>query len=227
MNETIFQFFHWYYPLGSTLWKDCSREASRLSASGITHVWLPPAYKSAKGAEEPGYAVYDTYDLGEFDQKGTVATRHGTKDEYLQCIRDLQSAGIKVLADIVLNHRFEGDRTEMVKVVDVKDSNRKKRVSDEHTIEAATWFTFPGRKGKYSPFEWDHTCFTGLCDNGKVKLLIHEFTKDGWEDLPNTQYGNFDFLMANDVEFRNPAVRIELMRWADWYTRTTGIDGFR
>ena len=227
MNNTIFQFFHWYFPQEAKLWRSAEKEAAHLSELGITHVWLPPAYKSAKGDREPGYAVYDLYDLGEFDQKGTVATKHGTREEYLSCIKAMHNHQVKVLADIVLNHRFEGDKKESIRVVEVKDRNRTKVSSDEHTIEAATWFSFPGRKGKYSPFEWDHTCFTGLCDDGKVKLILHEYSKEGWEVSEDTQHGNFDFLMANDVEFRNPAVRIELMHWADWYVSTTHVDGFR
>lgn len=36
------------------------------------HSWLPPAYKGIGGKDEVGYGVYDVYDLGEFDQKGTI-----------------------------------------------------------------------------------------------------------------------------------------------------------
>ncbi|RYG41081.1 MAG: alpha-amylase, partial [Chitinophagaceae bacterium] len=217
MNQTLFQFFHWYFPFEEKLWQTASREAKQLSELGVTHVWLPPAHKSAKGNTEAGYAVYDTYDLGEFDQKGTIPTKHGTKEEYLHCIHEMHANNICILADVVLNHRFEGDKKEKINVVEVSDKNRLKIISGEHEIEAATWFSFPGRNGKYSLFEWDHTCFTGLCHDGKVKLILHDFSKDGWETLPDTQHGNFDFLMANDVEFRNPAVRIELMKWVDWY----------
>ena len=66
-NLTLFQFFHWYYNAEGNLWQHASDESARLADLGVTHVWLPPAYKSALGTEEPGYAVYDLYDLGEFD----------------------------------------------------------------------------------------------------------------------------------------------------------------
>ena len=39
------------------------------------------------GTKEVGYAAYDLYDLGEFDQKGTTRTKYGTKDEYLEAIK--------------------------------------------------------------------------------------------------------------------------------------------
>ena len=53
-------------------------------------LWLPPAYKGADGAEDSGYTVYDLYDLGEFDQKGSVRTKYGTKDEYVAAIKELK-----------------------------------------------------------------------------------------------------------------------------------------
>ena len=87
MNQTIFQFFHWYYSAEADLWNHACQQAAPLASLGVTQVWLPPAYKSALGANEPGYAVYDLYDLGEFDQKGTVRTRYGSKAEYLECVK--------------------------------------------------------------------------------------------------------------------------------------------
>src|SRR5436309_2983883 len=112
MNQTLFQFFHWYYSTEGNLWNHAADQAERLASLGVTQVWFPPAYKSAFGAAEAGYAVYDLYDLGEFDQKGTVRTKFGTKAEYLNCIKKMQASGIKVLADIVLNHKHGGDQKE-------------------------------------------------------------------------------------------------------------------
>lgn len=43
------------------------------------------------------------WDLGEFDQKGTVATKWGTKDELLKAIATARAHGIDVLIDAVLN----------------------------------------------------------------------------------------------------------------------------
>ena len=43
---------------------------------GVTALWLPPAYKGAGGDKDVGYGVYDLYDLGEFNQKGSVPTKY-------------------------------------------------------------------------------------------------------------------------------------------------------
>ena len=80
-NKTMFQFFDWYVNPENGLWNKLAADAEMLAALGITAVWLPPAYKGTKGKNSEGYDVYDIYDLGEFDQKGTVATKYGTKKE--------------------------------------------------------------------------------------------------------------------------------------------------
>ena len=46
------------------------------------------------------------WDLGEFYQKGTIATRWGTKEELVRAIAAANAHGIDVLIDAVLNVRF-------------------------------------------------------------------------------------------------------------------------
>ncbi|MFI5129817.1 MAG: alpha-amylase [Chitinophagales bacterium] len=226
-NLTIFQFFHWYYSTDGNLWKHGVDKAPHLAQLGITHVWLPPAYKSGKGTDEPGYAAYDLYDLGEFDQKGTVRTRYGTKEEYHECIKAIHDNGMHVMADIVLNHKSFGDEKESVPVQPVNPENRKEYIGEPRTIEAFTKFTFPGRNKKYSEFIWDWHCFTGMDEDGNIYLILNEHTNGQWEELVEEEKGNFDFLMGKDIEFRNPYVKEELKKWAEWYIETTGIDSLR
>src|SRR5688572_28677282 len=178
-NITLFQFFHWYYPNDCSLWKFCAEQAPFLKKLGVTYAWLPPATKSANGRDEPGYAVYDLFDLGEFDQKGTVPTKYGTKDEYIHCVQALHKEGIKVLADAVLNHRMGADEQELVKAK-AADRHERTQISEvEEVVEAYTKFTFPGRKGKYSEFIWDWRCFTGFSvgasDGERIYSIINEY----------------------------------------------------
>jgi alpha-amylase len=42
-----------------------------------------------------------------------------------------------------------------------------------------------------------------------------------------TENGNFDYLMLDDIDTRNPAVRDELKRWGKWYHDTVGFNGMR
>lgn len=227
-NLTLFQFFHWYYSPEGNLWQHAIEKSQHLSSLGITHVWLPPAYKSAYATTEPGYAVYDLYDLGEFDQKGTVRTKYGTRQEYQDCINAFHDKGVQVLADIVLNHKHGADETEKIPVRKVDPNNRNEFVQGEEQIEAWTKFTFPGRKGKYSKFIWDWHSFTGVSENPEnIYLILNEHGNGQWEEMLENENGNYDYLMGADIEFRNPAVRKELKEWGRWYVKSTGIDGFR
>ena len=227
MNTTIFQFFHWYFSSDNNLWNHVADKAQELSDLGVTHVWLPPAYKSAFGATEAGYAVYDLFDLGEFDQKETIRTKYGTKQEYMDCIKALHDKKMDVLADIVLNHKIGADEKEIVPVQEVKDDDRNDKVSQKIDVEADTRFTFPGRKGKYSQYIWDWHSFTGFCADDKIHLIHNEYGNGEWEDVMEDENGNYDYLMGCDIEFRNHAVREELKYWGKWYVETTGVDGFR
>ncbi|HWI91298.1 MAG TPA: alpha-amylase [Flavisolibacter sp.] len=230
-NGTMIQLFHWYTPADRNFWKLTKEKATEISQLGITSVWLPPAFKAASGANSVGYDVYDLYDLGEFDQKGGIPTKYGTKQEYIEAIKALQAAGIQVIADIVLNHMGGGDETETVVAVEVNSDNRNESISEPVEIEAFTKFFFPGRQGKYSEFVWDHQCFSGVdFDNRTGKTAIYNILQewgDDWEQMIDDEKGNYDYLMFNDVEFRNPSLREELIRWGLWYYHTTGFDGVR
>ena len=161
-QETLLQYFEWYLPAGSKHWLRAEADAPHLAALGFTGVWLPPAYKGHQGQADVGYGVYDLYDLGEFDQKGSVPTKYGLREEYLTAIRTLQANGVKVYADIVLNHRMGADEAEEVYAQKSAANDRNRDVSPSAPITAWTRFTFPGRGGKYSDFQWDWTCFDGV-----------------------------------------------------------------
>lgn len=227
-NLTLFQFFHWYYSTEGNLWQHAAEEAGHLSKLGVTHVWLPPAYKSALGTEEPGYAVYDLFDLGEFDQKGAIRTRYGTRQEYQDCIDAFHNNTIQVLADIVLNHKHGGDEQEKIPVLKVDPENRNQFTGEEEVIDAWTKFIFPGRQGKYSDFTWDWHAFTGVSENhDAIYLIKNEYSNGEWDEMLEDEMGNYDYLMGADIEFRNVAVREELKKWGKWYIDATKIDGFR
>ncbi|MBV9961920.1 MAG: alpha-amylase [Parafilimonas sp.] len=226
----MMQFFEWYYAADGSLWNNFKNEIDKLKNLGITAVWLPPAYKGMKGEKSEGYDVYDIYDLGEFDQRGTIRTKYGTKAEYIKAIDAAHEKGLHIYADIVLNHMGGADETERVQVKKANPENRNEYISDVMEIEAATKFTFPGRNKKYSSFVWDHKCFTGvdyannLQEEGVFEILNGY---EGWEEVINNEKGNYDFLMLADIEFRNEHVKEELKRWIKWYYETTHFDGLR
>ena len=231
VNGTMIQYFHWYVPSNGKFWKEVGKNAAWLAELGINAVWLPPAHKGKDGINSSGYDVYDLYDLGEFDQKGSIPTRFGTKRDLKAAVRSLKENGLQVYVDIVLNHMGGADETEKIKVIKVNEDNRNEAVSEPFEIEAYTKFTFPGRQGKYSKFIWDHQCFTGVdyahdLGENAVYSIQNEYG-EGWEDVLDTEKGNYDYLMFCDIEFRNPAVREELKRFLKWFLKQIPFDGMR
>ena len=91
MNGTMLQGFSWYLPADGSHWKRLEEQAATFAYEGITAVWLPPAFKGEKGPQDVGYGVYDTYDLGEFNQKGVcvpnMARDPNIKQLFKHCMR--------------------------------------------------------------------------------------------------------------------------------------------
>ena len=116
-NGLLVQYFTANTTDSQDLWKKAAEDAAVLKKMGATAVWFPPATKGAQGKEDMGYAPYDLYDLGEFDQKGSVGTRYGTKDEYIAAIKAMKDQGINVYADIAVRQKLGADRIEKVTAV--------------------------------------------------------------------------------------------------------------
>jgi alpha-amylase len=117
-NHVLFEAFEWHLPADHKHWRRLQLALPSLLAIGITQLWLPPGSKG-KDAESNGYDIYDAYDLGEFDQKGTVPTKWGTKRELEGLAKDCKRFGMELIWDAILNHRAFADSTETVKVVEV------------------------------------------------------------------------------------------------------------
>ena len=228
-NGVIFQYFEWNLPADGQLWEQLERDASHLKDIGVTAVWIPPAYKGG-GKDDVGYGTYDLYDFGEFDQKGTVATKYGTREQLERAIKALHDNGIQVVLDTVLNHKMNGDSTELFMAVPVNGSNRLEETGEAREIEAYTCFNFPGRGDKYSPFKWHWQHFSGVdYDNLTQSTDIFRILGPGkgWSQGVDKENGNYDFLMGNDLDLNNPEVTDELVRWGVWAIDSFGFDGFR
>ena len=227
-NKTMMQFFEWYLKADSKHWLRVKKEAAAIRDAGITSVWLPPAYKGAGGVKDVGYAVYDLYDLGEFNQKGTIPTKYGTKDEYLDAIKELRQQGIEVLGDIVLGHKMGADEQERIFAYSNDEYDRNKQISDKHKVRVWTKFTFPGRNGKYSDFKWDWTNFHATDFNAEnAETGVYKFIGKEWDEDVDVEFGNYDYLMGVDLDMSDPEVVEELDRWGEWYYNFAGLDGFR
>src|SRR6476620_7229965 len=145
-NGVVMQFFHWYSPADGTLWNELAGKTKELADTGFTAVWLPPGTKGAAGGLDVGYGLYDLFDLGEFDQKGSIRTKYGTRQELLAAITTAQQHGLQCYADVVFNHKSGGDEAEEVWAQEIDWNDRNRVLSDWYPISAYTRFTFPGRR---------------------------------------------------------------------------------
>jgi alpha-amylase len=229
LNGTMLQAFHWYSPGDGTVWTDLSARAPQLAAAGFTALWLPPASKGMSGALDVGYGTYDLYDLGEFDQKGSIRTKYGTRAEYLRAIQAARAVGLQVYADTVLNHRLGGDAIETTRATPFAREDRFHATGPQREVDVHTHFSFPGRRPKHSDFEWHWRHFDAVDWDERTRDGSSVYLLDGkrFDDQVGFENGNYAFLLGCDVDFESAEVRDEIERWGKWYLDTTGADGFR
>ncbi|GAB3728300.1 alpha-amylase [Hymenobacter agri] len=209
VNGVMMQGFYWNTPLTTTAgswWQNLGSKATELSQSGITAVWLPPAYKGGS-QQDVGYGVYDRYDLGEFNQKGTVATRYGTLAQLQSAIGALHGQGVQVYEDMVMNHLTWADAQETV------NSN-----------VVYTKFNYPGRGLTYSSYKWGYNNFTGTQqapNNGWYQWK-------SWDFQPYANGDAYDNLLGSEIQYNgNTANANETISWGNWMTTKLGLDGYR
>ncbi|KAI0180697.1 glucan 1,4-alpha-maltohexaosidase [Hypoxylon sp. FL1284] len=231
-NMTMLQGFEWYVPADQKHWVRLERHIPQLKAWGIDNIWIPPACKASSN-QGNGYDIYDLYDLGEFDQKGSVATKWGTKDELMSLCNTAQSNGVGLYFDAVLNHKFAADRKEKCEAVEVDPDDRNKEVSDKYQIEAWVGFDFPGRGSKYSALKYHWYHFSGVDFNSKNnKSAIYKIVGDksqGWADDGDVddEKGNYDFLMGSDLDYSHPEVQQDVLAWGKWLAQNMPLKGIR
>jgi alpha-amylase len=89
-------------------WDHLAGQAQDLRKAGFSAIWLPPPYKGASGGVSNGYDPFDDYDLGSKDQRVTVPTHYGTREQLQRCAAMMRANGIDVYVDLVENQR-DGD----------------------------------------------------------------------------------------------------------------------
>lgn len=90
--EILLQAFNWE-SWKSGYYKMLTSKVKEIASMGFTAVWLPPPSDSVS---EQGYLPRDLYDLN---------SRYGSEAELRECVATFHEYGIKVIADIVINHR--------------------------------------------------------------------------------------------------------------------------
>ena len=191
------------------LWTELQSQATDFAEIGITSMWLPPATKAWGGAGgsadgSVGYDVHDFWDLGEFDQNGSVGTKYGTKADLEAAISALHSEDIKAYTDTVFNHRMGGDAAETVD---------GKEVWTDFTLDGRDkYYNSNNYSDLYHDFDWNYNVF----DSADGEL----FSFKSWDV-------SHDYLMGSDVDYEHTWVADEMKAWGQWIINDVNFDGFR
>ncbi len=150
-SGVMMQGFYWDVP-GNGVWyntmKSKAAELQNMAGGyGIDVMWFPPSSKGQGGGYSMGYDPADYYDLGQYNQHGTTATRFGTQAQLKAAITEYRNRGIASMADVVLNHRSGG----------ASEYNPK--------TKSNTWTNFTGVKSGKAKWNWDSFHPNNYCNN--------------------------------------------------------------
>ena len=159
-----------------------------LSALGVTCLWLMPFYPSPN--RDDGYDVTDYY---------TVDPRLGSLGDFVEFIRTARDRGIRVIADLVVNH-----------------------TSSEHP-----WFQ-SARSDPKSPFRDWYVWRDEIPEDGPEGLVFPDEEDSNWEwdDAAGQYYLHRFYKHQPDLNIANPKVREEIHRIVGFWLEI-GMSGFR
>jgi alpha-amylase len=185
----MMQAFYWDVPAGGTWWDKIAEKIPSWQQAGIESIWLPPATKGQNGAYSMGYDPTDYFDFGNYNQNGSIETRFGSKNELIHLITTAHNYGIKVFADIVLNHNSGGQSeynyftqtntwTDFSQVASgkFKRSQYDFHPNDYHSSDSGSFGGFPDlchHKSYVQDWLWNR-------EDGVGKYYKNQLKFDGW-----------------------------------------------
>ncbi len=159
-----------------------------LKGLGIDCIWLLPFY--------PSPLRDDGYDIADYD---AVNPDYGTLDDFKRFLDEAHARGLRVIADLVMNH-----------------------TSDQHP-----WFQ-AARSDPNSPYRdyyvWSHT--PDKYQGARIIFIDTERSNWTWDDAAQAFFWHRFFSHQPDLNFDNPAVEQEMFQIMDYWL-DMGLDGFR
>jgi trehalose synthase len=159
-----------------------------LARLGVTCLWLMPFYPSPD--RDDGYDITDFY---------AVDPRLGTPGDVVELVRTARDRGIRVIADLVVNHTSD-QHPWFIESRSSRDSAKRDWYiwEDEEPPDAAQGVVFPDQETSL----WE-------LDRGTKQYYLHQFYKH-----------------QPDLNIANPEVRDEIARILGYWTEL-GLSGFR
>lgn len=200
-SDVFMQGFYWNTLPGGVWYDSLAKIAPHLASAGFGAIWFPPPEKGASGAGSMGYDPYDHFDLGEFDQQSTIATRFGTKDQLVNSIQAYHNVGIQVFCDAVMNQMNGGEQSVPVSC----------KPYPAYRDSDALIFNYP--RGSHRFLKNAASFYPNVyhCD---VTPPYHG------ADNPAFQFGIW-------LDKDQQSIKDSLVVWGQWLKNAIGYDGFR
>ncbi|GAA1967045.1 alpha-amylase family protein [Nocardioides panacihumi] len=159
-----------------------------LAELGVTCLWLMPFYPTP--GRDDGYDVQDLFG---------VDSRLGTHGDLVELIRAAKDRGIRVIADLVVNH-----------------------TSDQHP-----WFK-SARRSKDSPYRDFYVWRSDPPPDTSDKVVFPDKEDSIWQldERTGEWYLHHFYRYQPDLNFANPAVRDQIAKSIGFWLQL-GLDGFR
>ena len=159
-----------------------------LKTLGIDCIWLLPFYKSP--LKDDGYDISDYY---------SIQPEYGSMEDFQRFLDDAHASGIRVIADLVLNH--VSDQNQWFQEAK-KDRNSPKR----------DWFVWSDTDKKYK--------------DARIIFIDTETSNWAWEPNTRQYYWHRFYSSQPDLNYDNPEVREEMKNVIRFWLKK-GLDGFR
>jgi trehalose synthase len=158
-----------------------------LAELGVTCIWLMPFYPTP--GRDDGYDILDFY---------SVDPRLGTLGDLVEVIRTARDRGMRVIADLVINH-----------------------TSDRHP-----WFR-SARSSRTSPYR-DYYVWRDEPPEGQGQTVFPDAETSNWEfdERTGQYYQHIFYRQQPDLNITNPAVRNEIAKIMGFWLQL-GLSGFR
>ncbi|KAG5604180.1 hypothetical protein H5410_025672 [Solanum commersonii] len=181
--EILCQGFNWESHKSGRWYKELHEKAAELSSLGFSVIWLPPPTDSVS---PEGYMPRDLYNLN---------SRYGSFDELKVTVKKFHEVGIKVLGDVVLNHRCASERN-----------------------QNGIWNIFGGR------LNWDERAVVaddphfqhGIFASLSLNEIRTGFTRSVEPDGRGNKSSGDNFHAAPNIDHSQEFVRKDIREWLLW-----------
>lgn len=203
-SDVFMQGFYWNSPPGGIWWDSLAILSTRLASAGFSAIWFPSSSKGAGGGMSMGYDPYDHYDFGDYNQKGSLETRFGSKAELKNAINAFHSVGMQVFADAVVRHMMGGEQKIPYECRPLNNGNYI--VPDS----AYMLFQYPSGPGRFK----------------KTAASFYPNSQNCWVDPLFVQTDPI-FRFGEWLDHNKQSVKDSLIAWGRYLRQELGYDGFR